>query len=74
MRDLTSQFMSEVCHDASIEPHLQPVTREALVSYPLVVSSERNVDNSAKRKKENQLICMMISQQQNMTSEILLQF
>ena len=26
VRDLTAQLMSEVCHDVSIEPHLQPLT------------------------------------------------
>ena len=30
MRDLTANLMSEVCHNVSIEPHLQPLFGEDL--------------------------------------------
>ena len=30
IRDFTANIMSEVCHNVSIEPHLQPVTGESL--------------------------------------------
>ena len=32
MRDLFASLLKDVCHDVEVEPHLQPLTGEVLIS------------------------------------------
>ena len=47
VRDLTAQLMSEVCHDVSIEPHLQPLTGEALNGATAIATDGARLDVAA---------------------------
>ena len=47
VRDLTAKLMSEVCHNMCIEPHLQPLTGEALNGATAIVTDGARLDVAA---------------------------
>lgn len=47
VRDLTAKLMSEVCHNVCIEPHLQPLTGEALNGATAIVTDGARLDVAA---------------------------
>ena len=48
VRDLTAALMTEVCHDVCVEPHLQPLTGEALVGASAISADGARLDVAAK--------------------------
>lgn len=46
-RDLTPNLLTEVCHDVCIEPHLQPVTGEALSGATAISTEGARLDVAA---------------------------
>ena len=47
VRDLTAKLMTEVCHDVCIEPHLQPLTGEALGGASAISTDGARLDVAA---------------------------
>ena len=47
IRDLTANLLSEVCHDVSIEPSLQPFTGETLASSSAITEDSARLDVAA---------------------------
>ena len=47
MRDLFASLLKDVCHDVEVEPHLQPLTGEVLISSSNS-SDETRLDVSAR--------------------------
>ena len=47
IRDLTANLLSEVCHDVSIEPSLQPLTWETLASSSAITEDGARLDVAA---------------------------
>lgn len=47
VRDFTALLMSEVCHDVSIEPHLQPLSGEALDGASSITTDGARLDVAA---------------------------
>ena len=48
MQDLFTSLLKDVCHDAEVEPHLQPLTGEVLIS-SANSSDEAHLDGSWQR-------------------------
>ena len=47
IRDLTADLLQEVCHDVTMEPHLQQMTGEVISGRTSVVGDEARLDVSA---------------------------
>ena len=47
VRDITASLLTEVCHDVSIEPHLQPLTEELLQYRTANVKDDARLDTAA---------------------------
>ena len=48
IRDITADLLTEVCHDVSVEPDLQPLTGEALAHRTSIASEGARLDVSVK--------------------------
>ena len=46
LRDLTANLLREVCHDVTIEPHLQPLFGETLRGWTSIKGDEARLDVS----------------------------
>ena len=47
VRNITATLLSEVCHNVSIEPHLQPLTGEILSHYTANTEDNARLDVTA---------------------------
>ena len=48
IRDITASLMTEVCHSVSVEPLLQPLTREQLSTKSAITTDEARADIQAR--------------------------
>ena len=47
VRDITASLLTEVCHDVSIEPHLQPITGESMAHRTANTDNQSRLDIAA---------------------------
>ena len=48
LRDLTASLLKEVCHDVTVEPHLQPLSEEVLQGQTSIQGDEARLDISCR--------------------------